>query len=530
MKTRKIRTIVVDDENRIRRGIERLVVSCGEEFEIVASFNSGQECLQKANIPFDLLITDIKMPGMDGLELIKEMRMKADFEAIVISGFNDFKYLQGAIREGAVDYMVKPLMRKEFRSQMEKIKEKIQHKWEMEEEVNFQINHVKQIQRLSELTRGEDIDLSEMEWTKEFRSGNFILLFVSKDTDSGLKPVAPVAWINRMEDEIAKVLYGLYQGTKISYWYWKGDLSSYWLLLHSETEENIQELLLAEKLLSVLKYTIRTSGTITVSKMFEDLALLPNIRDQLLSLLPFRLIYGGNQIYTFALIEKHLLRHETNTKELDILVSKLLHALERLQREEAFLFLNQYLKELEKLVSPEEMERNIQSLSVQTVNLLLKNASGKDEVFLIQEGLQLTKRSSNFAGLKNNIKVWLQKVWTILERDNQQGTFDPVETAKNWIANHLGESLTIEKIAKIIHLNPTYFCECFKSQTGETVLDFVTRLRLEKAKELLVSTDLKIYDIAQQVGYSDTKYFSKLFKTYFGEVPSKFKDKAKFTS
>jgi two-component system response regulator YesN len=91
----------------------------------------------------------------------------------------------------------------------------------------------------------------------------------------------------------------------------------------------------------------------------------------------------------------------------------------------------------------------------------------------------------------------------------------------------LGVNITIEKIAREIPMNPTYFCEYFKSQTGVTILDYVTKTRLEKAKELLVTSDLKIYDIAEQVGYADTKYFSKLFKKYYGEVPSKFKEKVK---
>jgi two-component system, response regulator YesN len=132
LKTRKIKTIVVDDENRIRRGIERLILSCGEEYEVVGSFKSAIElikCTQNKSISFDLLFTDIKMPGMDGLELIRELRNWASFEAVVISGFNDFKYVQTAIREGAIDYMVKPLMRDEFRVQLDKIKEKIKLKW-----------------------------------------------------------------------------------------------------------------------------------------------------------------------------------------------------------------------------------------------------------------------------------------------------------------------------------------------------------------------------------------------------------------
>jgi two-component system response regulator YesN len=113
---------------------------------------------------------------------------------------------------------------------------------------------------------------------------------------------------------------------------------------------------------------------------------------------------------------------------------------------------------------------------------------------------------------------------------NQREVPDPVETAKKWILDNLGENITIDKIAKAIHMNPTYFCEYFKNQTGETILDYVTKTRIEKAKDLLISTELKIYDISQLVGYSDTKYFSKLFKKYFGDVPSKFKEKVRYQS
>src|SRR5687768_11417977 len=96
LKLRQVRTIVVDDEPRIRRGIERLVLYCSDEFEIIGSFSSGMELINfylKEEPEFDLLITDIKMPGMDGLELIKELKKLVSFEAVVISGFNDFTCL-----------------------------------------------------------------------------------------------------------------------------------------------------------------------------------------------------------------------------------------------------------------------------------------------------------------------------------------------------------------------------------------------------------------------------------------------------
>ncbi|MEH7073467.1 response regulator transcription factor [Neobacillus drentensis] len=536
MNKRKIRIIVVDDENRIRRGIERLIMSCGEEYEIVGSFKNGLELIksiQMEKIDFDLLFTDIKMPGMDGLELIKELKNWASFEAVVISGFSDFKYLQTALREGAIDYMVKPLLREEFRKQLGKIKGKIIRKWTEEEkieEMDSELNFVKQVQRLSELIRGQDIDLSEMEWTRGFPIGSYFLLCISKDHISNVKQTAiSENWTTFVETEINSILTNFYKETATRFWYWKGEEFSCWVLIQNDRCEELQESLLAEQLRAKIKYDYQQSATIAISNEFHDVALLPNMRDDLLSLLQFRLIYGGNQVYTYTIMEKKLLEREKvkESKELDRTITKILNSLERFQKEETFELLYQFLKELGRLNSPQEIDRNIQSLSIQTVNFLLRNARAKDEVFLIQEGLQLTKKSANFLELKKKITGWIQKVFNVLDRLNQRELVDPVETAKKWILNNLGENITIDKIARKIHMNPTYFCEYFKSQTGDTILDYVTKVRLEKAKVLLIDTDLKIYDISQFVGYSDTKYFSKLFKKYFGDVPSKFKEKAK---
>lgn len=360
MNTRLVRTVVVDDEARIRRGIERLVTSCSDEFEILGSFSSANECMDwyhQEKVEFDLLITDIKMPGMDGLELIKKLKNFVSFEAVVISGFDDFKYLQTAIREGAVDYMVKPIIRDEFRQQLDRIREKIH------------LKHAKEERQI------------------------------------------------KMDLELAYV----------------------------KQSENI------------------------------------------------------------------------------------LKSLEHLNVDETLSLLNRFLDELEKLTSPKDIERNIQSLTVQIVNHMVKHSLTKNETAFLQEALNLTKRAVNFKVLRYSLNEWIKNVFVSIDKINKPVLADPIQTAKQWIMGNMGENITIEKIAREIPMNPTYFCEYFKNQTGETVLDYVTRARIEKAKELLLSTDLKVYDIAEKVGYSDTKYFSKLFKKYFGEVPSKYKEKLKYS-
>jgi two-component system, response regulator YesN len=533
---RQVRIIVVDDESRIRRGIERLVQSYSDDFVVVGSFSSAIELMNfyhQEGLEFDLLITDIKMPGMDGLDLIKELKSFVSFEAVVISGFNDFKYLQTAIREGAVDYLVKPIIRDEFRQQLQRVKERIQQKWAEEdriEEMDFELSFVKQCQLLSDLIRGMERDLSELDWTKDFPQGDYFLFNISKDNAAYNHP--DKTSIN-VETVISSILKQNFQNTKCPFWLWKGDQSCYWVLVQNQTNEEEFAYSLAKILQSQIRSTTHQSNTIAVSEMFHDLTLLPSMRDSLLSLLQFRLVYGGNQVYSFSLIEKRSANKEItrDSKGIGMIINKILESLERYQKdgETPDLLLKQFLKELEKLPSPRDIEHHIQLLTVQVVNHLLKYSSTKEEIPLIHEALYLSSTASNFMTLRENLSKWMQKIFTGLDQINKKDQADPVQISKQWIINHLGENITIEKIAREIPMNPTYFCEYFKNQTGQTVLDYVTKMRVEKAKELLITTDLKIYDIAEEVGYSDTKYFSKLFKKYFGEVPSKYKEKLRYS-
>lgn len=520
---RNILTIVVDDENRIRRGIERLVEASGEEFIVVGSFKSAVELFnqyEKEPFAFDLLLTDIRMPGLDGLELITEMRKRTSFEAIVISGFNDFKYLQTAIRAGAIDYLVKPIVREDFREQLMKVKEKIKLKWMEEEKLekkDAELQFIKQCQQLSELTRGGDVDLSELEWTKSFQHESYHLYYLSKD-----QPNTDSRMFEEWNQAVTIAIHSVIEN-RCQYWFWMGEESTYWLL----AEDKNGEMELAKQLQAQLKLSTHSPHTIAISGRFHDVALLGNMKKNLEALMQLRLLYGGNRVFTFSDIERNVVKKGKDSKGLDISINKILQSFEQQKKEETFELLDQLLIDLKAVSSPQEMERCIQSLSVQAVNVLLKDSSTVENVYLIQEAISFTRKSASFTVLRDNLTKWMEKIYQLRLKKQQQEDINPIHVAKRWIKNNIGGNITIDKIAREIPMNPTYFCEYFKNQTGETILDYVTKTRIEKSKELLITTDLKIYDIALKVGYADTKYFSKLFKKYFGEVPSKYKEKVK---
>lgn len=97
-----------------------------------------------------------------------------------------------------------------------------------------------------------------------------------------------------------------------------------------------------------------------------------------------------------------------------------------------------------------------------------------------------------------------------------------VERAKAYAQQHLHEPISLDAVAEGIHLSKNYFCNVFKSETGLTFWDYLTQIRIDKAKELLL-TDMKTYEIAYTVGYENASYLSKVFKKAYGMTPTEYR-------
>lgn len=540
---RQIKTIIVDDEARLRRGVERLVKSNGDDWEVVATYSSGDECLKaiKSNkLSFDLLITDVKMPGIDGLTLIRSLKKFTTFHAIVISGFDDFQFLQTAIREGASDYLIKPIDRDDFHAQLDKMKQNIISQWTSKQHLEeieskaSQLTRVKQLHLLSELTWKQDIDLALLEWTKDFPNGDYQLLYVSVDNlaskTRSFQKEDWEAWKFAIDNIFDEMETNLKDSSMLS-WRWKGEDLSYWFLLHNENinqhvDIDDRSIQFADQIrLNLQKYTPFTCS-IAVSQKISDITLLASIKEELQTFIQFRLLFGGNQIFTNETIEGWKREKKgNNSKEIENQINKIIISLDSKDHGRTKAEITAFLNSIQALDSPEQIEQSLHLLGIQMINYMIKHSQTKDEIPLMKEVFGLTKKMSNLVELKNEVYDWVKKVLTILERKNEVQHLDQITMAKNWIAKNLHQNITIQKIASQVYMNPTYFCEYFKAQTGETVLDYVTRIRIEEARNLLLTSTLKIYDISEKVGYSDTKYFSKLFKKQYGETPSKYKEK-----
>lgn len=538
-----IRTLIVDDEARIRRGIERLVLSCGEGWEVVKTASDGREALDyfhETNGAVDLLITDVKMPEMDGLTLIHEAKKSFSFYPLLVSGYDDFQYLQTALREGALDYLLKPVDREQFRSRMAEIRTIVsegryqrQKRGEMERDAEKH-RKARQIQTLSYIT-SMDIDMTSLGyWVDDFPRGQYVLLAVRMDTmpvkTRSYKPGDWKAYFYALENIMGEVLDNHFGSSDRQGWCWRGGEAEFWMLLYSpdselEWEEATFEL--ASKLRSSIQTYTPFSVSVAYGDPIEDLYLLPEAKRQAVGLMNYRLLHGGNRIFRQERSEAEGDAVQTGTpdKELAAALRKLKLGVEQGQAEEARECSRRLFELLDRMDSPERLQKTARNAMLLIHSAGLENLSGYAISLSIEEELHKAERAANLQELKRVVNDLLERILEDIGQARESGSRKPIDQAKAWMTEHLDQEITIKKIADQVYMNPTYFSEYFKQQTGETMLDYLTGLRIERAKTLLDDQKLKIQDICGLIGYQDVKYFSKLFKQRTGMTPSKYRER-----
>lgn len=140
------------------------------------------------------------------------------------------------------------------------------------------------------------------------------------------------------------------------------------------------------------------------------------------------------------------------------------------------------------------------------------------------EFLNLLDRSSDAEILKEYLLEMLRNIEQSLKQARKH-TNQLIRNATNYISGHLAEALSLEVIADAVNVNPSYLSRIFSKECGETITEYITRVRIEKAKELLRLSNHYIYQVSEATGFNDPAYFSTIFKKYTGFSPKEYKNK-----
>lgn len=503
------RILIADDEQIERNGIRTLLKKYGYPFEIYEA-SDGEEALQiNQENAIDVLLTDIKMPFMDGLELTRQILSdNPDVIVVIFSGYGEFSHAQKAISMGVIHYILKPVDVAELKDVMNKVIKILDN-------------------RKSELENHQKLQTIYQKYML-YEKSNFIR--------------------------------GLINGKKIP------NLSYYLQLFHLEYITNgIQtaaiycknadfynittlEKLLKEIFTQKVDYSILDSNQILLLVESKEKSLMLNQIHELKKALELK---TGNSVY---IVMGNMIHNPNELQKAYYLTDELLDC--RFFTENSVI-----ISEPENYTTEKSSEKSIESLYNQTIELLrlkdyhgahrisdqlfscLQNAKGYSQIYVKYMQMKIIgimfehyslHSALNYqrivdelfsASSLQNLKEILDNIFAIIEQKNTLPNKDDViEKIIRYIAENYDQELSLESISREVHLAPGYISHLFRQRTGQSFLQYLISFRMEKAIEYLRKTDMKINQIALKTGYPTVSYFIQTFKNFYGCTPAQFRE------
>ncbi|QGQ98304.1 response regulator [Paenibacillus psychroresistens] len=528
-----INLMIVDDEETTRSSLEELVPWSEWGIDNVRSAENGLAALKLAeHYSPSILLTDIRMPKMNGIELSKKIReLFPDCMIIFLSGFSDKDYLKSAIQLSAVDYLEKPIDLEELKALFQKIVPRL-----------LEATNEKANQTLLLNSFNENIHLLRQEIILELilnktELSDLINQYgtdaIPLHTEGNVLVICTVlnwkASITNDEKSLIKhtILKTLsHCNPFLNYRFIAGFVNDNYLIIAANDEKSdphsLKTKAFGDSLLELLRPASNLySSSIGYSISSNQSIDFPDLYKSSLETVKQQFYYGVNQIFhpnTFPVLSfeidktlysqfRKLLRN-SSADELIILVKHLTTDIAKAYDPDTNKIRNIYFKFL-RILFEVTMQWSIVDSGDINENI---------PVWQESEARTTLQELSDF--LITNIEIIL------LKPDSKENTIAKIGEIKKFILSHCtSNQLSIQSIAEHTHLSQTYLCAYFKKSTGRTINEHITELRIEKAKEYLKDRNMKLYDITTSIGLTDTNYFSTLFKKYTGSTPSEFREK-----
>ena len=525
--------MLVDDEYNVRDGLKYLIDwnCCG--FEIAYEAQNGKaawETIEKEKP--DLVITDVKMPVMDGLELLSCIKKEYPIiRIIVLSGYNDFDYVKCAMRYGAVDYLLKPVDEDELIELLKRIKNEIdlEIKSKQREKAMAQVFKEKAIQdivkhQLNETSIKKLIEDYDLELDDGYYS---ILIF---EPDVYLKRNSCVD--NKIYDNnfnynkslIRNIAEDILNREFKGYVFNEDGMGLGVLIMANEEvllENYIERFISKFKLLiyEILKTTFSFGIGHIVNKI-KDIHYSYSSSKNALELKFFR---GNNSIININGTANNIMPY--NQKYDNINYKSLLACIKIFDEDALKIEVDHLFQTLtEQMLSKDEIKGLILEIMIDISKMIYQKDA--DFIHIYADAGELFGEISEMRTLEE-IKVFFTqyciKACRILKNSCETTPREVISKTLEYINQHYGEDISLKKIANNVFFCQSYLGKLFKQATGESFNNYLTRIRIENAQKMLSNSEMKIYEIAQKVGYRSIDYFRKQFKAITGLGPVEFK-------
>ena len=529
--------LLVDDEILVRDAIRENIDWGKLDCELIGDCENGKQAVEFVKThEVDIVLTDILMPYMDGMELSHFLHDNyPDVLIVIFSGFGEFEYAKKAIQYNVSEYMLKPVTAMELTKVIENMKEKLdsrkkeQRKMESLTEVsqdyhkNANVIRSKALDCLVKCTREVQVSLDELERMGiTFQAASYRVAVFDIDTYSEMYQMD----MDKQQESalMAFVLFNvgdeIVVQEKAGVVYQEGNNRVCIIFAGNRTKEfseNIHRI--CHEIQKKVKEVIGLETSIGIGSWVRSPYELIYSYRLAAKAIDYRYLLGGNLL--FDMEEKKTDNSIFLINDLETLTEAIKSGDRRLMEET--------LGQIETEIKSALVEKSYACIYLQQVIRAIGNTcqslSEEPEKIIAQREalLKAVTEQRMFSQAAALVEKYAQEVFDELQELNSSSGQRQGMLAMDYIQkNYMDPGLSLNSICSYLNISTSYFSTIFKEMTGETFIEVLTRVRMEKAKELLENTTMKNYEIAEKVGFSDPHYFGISFKKITGKTPTEY--------
>lgn len=541
-----LKIFLAEDEVVVRETIKRMIPWEELGFELVGEAADGEMALPLLlRQQPDLLITDIKMPFMDGLTLARLAKKEIPgLKVVILSGYDDFNYAKQAIGIGVEDYLLKPITKNALIERLSEIRSRYEHEKTQKEyyekfQREMQAYEKNSSRDFFEALVGGSMDMMEVYKRAEklgldivAEAYNVLIFTMNCDEDFSGQRDEYSSW----EAESLELLENFFAGHS-SAMLFRSNIFSYGILLKGQ-RETIEENTRAcvdeiRKILS--RQDGRREWFLAVGQSVERLSQIQKSYHTASRAFSQRYLYDENILYYDEMEtmehpggqaetedNAYLQKVDVNALNPAILQKFLSNGLQ----EETENFVKDYFY----AIGQEPMEslvfRNYVILNVRFSVISFIKGLGCDtnEMESADTEEVLAESGKNMESAIAYAKKMISQAIEIRDQNSGNKNRSILKTAVDFIDSHyMDEEISLNTVANVANVSSNHFSALFSQNMGQTFIEYLTTLRMNKAKELLRCTGMRSSEIAGEIGYKDAHYFSYLFKKTQGMTPSDYR-------
>ncbi|CAM4129787.1 response regulator transcription factor [Lederbergia lenta] len=498
------KVLLVDDEPIITQGLQALLNWEDYGFEVVYIAQDGEEALayMKENT-IHLLVTDIMMPKMTGLQLIEEsQKIQSHIKYIILSGYQEFDYVKQGMRLGIENYLLKPVDEEELIKTVQAVSQKLYTSLNRAHDPEFTTLKDNTLWRLlnGEIEKSdwqERLSLYEMSFIQSFY--NVSILHFTNDRDM------------KKSKQLRRYIEENYSATCL----YNPDQELI-IIFEAEREDILVEY--NKKLTWYLEKAYAEIGNFFLS-MGKAVTSIEDLEDSYI-------LARELSLYQICLEANMLISDKINIDKQQLL---------RVQQEYKVEVAKRVLKSEEEIAKGIKQFFGALHVGESYVSHIVVRKYTIDLISYIHHSVQIDKYYNHTSAIEKLVYASnIEQIQEVLQDycdelihtiDNQNDTRSPiVQNVLEYMHANYNQELSLKTLSQRFHVNPIYLGQLFQKELGVVFSEYINHYRLEKAKELLKSTHLRAGEIGKQVGYSDTTYFYKQFKKNVGATPTEWRN------